>query len=77
MEHETINWIWAMMILPVLAGLFKSEIGKIFTALGVYLRREYKPRDKVLLLSEGPAPGEKWKSNSIVFIWHPQNAVSM
>jgi len=36
-------------VVSVLLGVFKSELGKIFTALGVYLRRQYKPGDKVLI----------------------------
>ena len=38
-------------VISVLLGIFKSELGKIFTALGVYLRREFVPGDQVLVLN--------------------------
>ena len=38
-------------VVSVLLGIFKSELGKIFTALGVYLRREFMPGDKVFIMS--------------------------
>ena len=38
-------------VVSVLLGIFKSELGKIFTALGVYLRREFMPGDQVFVLN--------------------------
>lgn len=35
------NWLWAVVVLPVIAGIFKSEIGKFFTAWNVYRLRSF------------------------------------
>jgi len=41
MDTLTNNWIIGVIILPVLVGLFKTEIGKIFTAYNVYRLRAF------------------------------------
>ena len=40
-----------LAVVSVLLGFFKAELGKIFTALGVYLRREFMPGDQVFVLN--------------------------
>lgn len=36
-----VNWIWVAVILPVLIGFFKAEIGRILTAYNVYRLRSF------------------------------------
>jgi len=39
MEIDINNWLLAVVILPILASIFKSEIGKFFTAWSIYRLR--------------------------------------
>jgi len=41
MNSENVNWLWAVVLLPVLVGIFKSEIGKFFTVWNVYRLRAF------------------------------------
>jgi len=41
MDFLTENWIVGVVILPVLIGMFKAEIGKILTAYNVYRLRSF------------------------------------
>ena len=46
MEKITGNWLWAVVVLPVLVGIFKAEIGKLFTVWNIYRLRAFdKDRD--------------------------------
>lgn len=41
METMTSNWFLVMIILPVLVGFFKTEIGNLLTAWNVYRLRAF------------------------------------
>ena len=41
MNSENVNWLWAVVLLPVLVGIFKSELGKLFTIWNVYRLRAF------------------------------------
>ena len=49
------DWMWAVIVMPIVIGFFKNEIGTIFTAMVVYLRREFSPGDTVRM--HNPATG--------------------
>ena len=40
-ESMSENWLWCMIILPVMIGLFKAEIGKLFTVWNIYRLRAF------------------------------------
>lgn len=37
----TLNWFWAIIVLPMLIGMFKTEIGRIIRAWNVHRLREF------------------------------------
>ena len=41
MNSENVTWLWAVVLLPVLIGIFKSELGKLFTIWNVYRLRAF------------------------------------
>ncbi len=41
MNELTGNWLWVVVILPVLIGFFKTEIGRTLTAWNVYRLRAF------------------------------------
>ena len=45
------NWIWIAIILPVIVGLFKSEIGSFLLDLKIYKTKEFSEGDEVELLN--------------------------
>jgi len=67
MENIMNNWIIGVIILPVVVGLFKAEIGKILTAWNVYRLRAFDTdgnpatSDKVQLLNGATGQwGDAW-----------------
>jgi len=63
MEKFGVNWWWATILLPVLIGFFKTEIGKMVTAYNVYRLRAFDvdgdptTSDKAQLLNDATG---KW-----------------
>ena len=49
------DWMWVVVVAPIVVGFFKKEIGTLFTATVVYLRREFNKGDVVRL--HNPATG--------------------
>jgi len=41
LESVTGSWLWVMVLLPVLVAIFKTELGKIFTAWNIYRLRAF------------------------------------
>ena len=41
MKEVTNNWLWIAVILPVLIGFFKTEIGRLLAAWSVYRLRAF------------------------------------
>lgn len=56
------NWLWAMIILPVIAGIFKKELSDLYNAYGVYRHRPFDldrdPGTADVCMLNNPATGD-------------------
>jgi len=43
--EQNISWIWGVIVLPVVIGLFKAELGRIWNAYSVYKNRMFNVGD--------------------------------
>lgn len=68
-EIDVNEWLIVAVVLPVLAGIFKSEIGKLFTVWNIYRLRQFdsdgnpKTSEKVQLLNDNTG---RWIEVTIV-----------